>query len=150
MADIIFDQGIVAAFANADLTANVEAILVMTNASLSRTAANVGALTLDEFDGANYARKDVYLHRSFASNKQKFVSKNSDGSALVGTLTWADLGAGTRNIKGVLFATKSGHATHASKPIYFAEFASAVTANGSDVEVTIPSSELFYGDDATA
>tara|TARA_R110000824_G_scaffold225667_1_gene413348 strand:+ start:15834 stop:16295 length:462 start_codon:yes stop_codon:yes gene_type:complete len=92
--------------------------------------------TLDEMDGANYARKPLggtVVNLDDANDRAEFDADN---------VTWSALGAGTRTVQGVLLYVDAdddgaigGADDAANKVIAFIEFPSAVTADGSDLTV---------------
>jgi hypothetical protein len=90
---------------------------------------NPGFTTLDEMDGANYARKTVAseaVNEDLPNNRAEFDFEN---------LTWTALGAGTRDVAGALvfkFVTNDAD----SIPICFIDTGGfPITANGGDVTI---------------
>lgn len=111
----------------------IKAALLSTNTTAdteNSSKAYVGDIgTLDEFDGANYARKTL-------SNK---TFSKSDGSSLgkftADNLTWTALGAGTRGVQGVLLLNYVTNDA-ASHLISWHEYSSTKTMDGSDFTST--------------
>lgn len=113
---------------------DVRAALVMTSTTVDTeiNAADVEFMdefaTLDEMDGANYVRKALADEAVAADD----VNARSEFDAT--DLLWTALGAGTRNVQGVLLYE---HVTNDadSEPIAYLEFASAYTADGSNFQI---------------
>jgi len=106
-------------------------LLVMTNTDVDTLAEAsvdfVSSFTLDEHDGANYARKT--LTESFSRDNANVRSEFTCSA-----VTWTALGAGTRQIEGVLlfvFITNDA----ASIPLAFYD-TTQVSSNGGDVTFT--------------
>ena len=107
----------------------ISVALVMSNSTAGEEDSAmdfVGDLTtLDEFDGANYARKDlanVTIERDDANTRAVLKADNP---------TWADLGQGTRDGAGLLFyVQKTNDADHE----LLAFVAKTIRADGSDYQ----------------
>jgi len=111
---------------------DVRAILVMTNTTVDTEVDAIDYIsdftTLDEMDGSNYARA------ALANEAAAEDDVNDRGEFDADNITWTSLGAGTRNIQGVLLYE---HVTNDadSEPICFIEFTSSVAADGSDFQI---------------
>lgn len=111
--------------------ADVRAILVMTNttADTDRDVEFVGDITtLDEYDGANYARKVM------ANQVVTEDDPNNRGEFSADPFTYTALGAGTRNAQGLVFYVHSG-ADATNKLLFYSEF-TPFNGNGGDVTIT--------------
>lgn len=78
-----------------------KAMIVMTNSSIGGAGEEdkntvIAFTTLDEMDGDNYVRKEVTGLIATQDNT------NNRGQLVFDPILWEDLGAGTRNMKGVL------------------------------------------------
>lgn len=118
---------------------DIEAALLMTSTSAAvddatgRDAPNLAAISLDQFDGSNYDRKnlsEVVLESTFL-NAAIFDASN---------LTWTQLGltnAGSRQVKGLLLFQNNGGGDGTSIPLVWIDSAAVFpfTANGSDFTV---------------
>ena len=107
--------------------------LLMTNTTAD-TEANVqtldGYTTLDEMDGANYAVKTLgSLTHALDTGNNRFELDAAD-------VTYTALGAGTRNVQGVLLYKHVDGTDGNDQPIAFIEFGSALAADGSDVTIS--------------
>lgn len=124
--------------------ADVRALLLSTNttADTERDSAFVADIgTLDEYDGANYARKSlagevVTSDPSGASGKGRAYFDATDLTEAQSNY-WANLGAGTRSIAGILlikFVTNDAD----SVPLLWIDNAPQLpfNGNGGKVEVT--------------
>lgn len=90
--------------------------------------------TLDEFDGANYVRKEL------SGGVVTVNDANDRGELDFADVTWTALGAGTRSIAGILvFEAPSGTGTgdEASPVGWWLEFPSPKTPDGSDFVLSI-------------
>jgi hypothetical protein len=114
------------------VTHDIRVTLLMTNTTADTDndgdvfVADLG--TLDEMDGANYVRKALTgkVVTKDDANDRAFMDADD--------VTWTALGAGTRQIQGVLVYR---HVTNdADSPlIAWLEFASPVTGDGTDFQV---------------
>ena len=94
-----FKSGLMTASFNLNASADVRAILCMTNttADTEEDAEFVGSITtLDEMDGANYARKTL------AGEAVAADLTNNRGEFDFTDPVWSALGAGTRQVAGLL------------------------------------------------
>lgn len=114
-------------------TADMRGILCMTNttADTERDAAiefvdDIG--TLDECDGANYVRKALASEAVTIDDAEDEVEFDATD------VTWTALGVGTRQWAGILWYQ---HVTNDadSMPVFWQEFASPVTGDGTDFTV---------------
>lgn len=116
-----------------DLAAHdIRVLLVMTNttADTDQDLANPGDFgTLDEMDGANYVRKALAseaVNEDTANNRAEFDAAD---------VTWTALGAGTRQIAGlVVFRFVTNDADHVNIA-YIDTGGFPITANGGDLTV---------------
>lgn len=109
---------------------DVRAILCMTNttADTDVDADNTSGYTLDECDGANYARKTI-------DNQAVATDDTNDRAEFDGDdLVYTSLGNGTRQIQGVLLHEFITDDT-ASFPIVFVEFTATINPGGSTLTV---------------
>ena len=98
------------------------------------TEANIqtldGYTTLDEMDGANYAVKTLgSLTHALDTGNNRFELDAAD-------VTYTALGAGTRNVQGVLLYKHVDGTDANDQPIAFIEFGSSLSADGSDVTIS--------------
>lgn len=107
-------------------------ILLMTNTDVDTLAESsinfVSSFTLDECDGANYARKTSISHSFTRDNT------NNRCEITFSALTWTAIGASTRQLEGALlivFITNDA----ASIPLTFYDTTNFAT-NGGDVTFT--------------
>lgn len=112
---------------------DVRAILVMTNTTVdTEISSSIEFIddftTLDEFDGASYVRK------ALADEAVTADDTNNLAEFSAGDLLWTTLGAGTRNIQGVLLYDHITDDTD-SEPIVYLEFTSPVTADGTNFQI---------------
>jgi len=114
-------------------TSDIRVLLVMSNttADTDQDAATISAFgTLDEFDGANYARKAVTGEATTEDDANNRAEMDADD------ITWSALGAGARQAVGMVvykFVTNDAD----SIPIAFIDSGGfPFTGNGSDVAVT--------------
>lgn len=122
---------------------DIEAILCMAgNNCLTTNPATVAGFTLNECDGANYARKDVYFDIVESGMDVFAVSKTADLLTAVDQLNWASLGAGAGNNVGVLFATKSTHDIPGI-PIMYVELDVPGNGNGEDFKADLDSEGVY-------
>lgn len=112
---------------------DIRTILVMTNtdADTNRAAATIGAfVTLDEMDGANYARQTT------DNQTRTLVPANNRTEFNHDVLVFSNLGAGTRQVAGMIYyhhVTNDGN----SVPLFWHdEGGFPFTANGGNVNVT--------------
>lgn len=111
---------------------DLRAILCMTNttADTEVDVDNTGTITtLDESDGANYARKTL-------DNQTVSVDDANDRAELTcDPIAWTALGNGTRALEGMLvheFITNDA----GSFPFFFSDFVSDISPGGSTFTVT--------------
>lgn len=112
---------------------DIRVALLMSNttADTEEETATVSAFTtLDECDGANYARKTL------ASQAVAIDTTNNRVEFDFEDLTWTALGNGTRAIQGILILKHVTNDTD-SVPIAFIQFASNQNPGGSDFTVTV-------------
>jgi hypothetical protein len=117
-----------------DLNADdIRVALVMTNSTCPTQNDGVttlsGFTTVDEMNGANYARKALAneaVNKDDANDRAEFDADD---------VVWTSLGAGTRSIAGVLVYK---HVTNDadSIPIAYLEFPSPVVADGNNFTIT--------------
>jgi len=117
-----------------DLDADtLKILLVMTNTTAD-TEANIQTLsaytTLDEMDGANYEVKTL------GSLTHALDTVNNRFELDAGDVTYTALGAGTRNVQGVLLYKHVDGTDASDQPIAFIEFGSSLSADGSDVTIS--------------
>ena len=117
-----------------DLDADtLKILLVMTNTTAD-TEANIqtldGYTTLDEMDGSNYVVKTLgSLTHALDTANDRFELDAAD-------VTYTALGAGTRNVQGVLLYKHVDGTDANDQPIAFIEFGSSLSADGSDVTIS--------------
>ena len=117
-----------------DLDADtLKILLVMTNTTAD-TEANIqtldGYTTLDEMDGSNYEVKTLgSLTHALDTGNNRFELDEAD-------VTYTALGAGTRNVQGVLLYKHVDGTDAHDQPIAFIEFGSSLSADGSDVTIS--------------
>jgi len=97
-------------FLNGEIDVNaatVKAVLCMssTTADTDYDATDVSAMTLDEYDGAGYTAGGHTL--TIAAPAADGTGQGGFASAVVTALTILNLGAGTRDLAGVLFSITS-------------------------------------------
>ena len=112
---------------------DIRVALLMTNTTgdTDEESANVAAIgTLDEMDGANYARKTL------ASQAVAIDTSNDRVEFDFEDLTWSSLGNGTRDVQGMLVLQHNTNDSD-SIPIVFVEFSSNQSPGGSDFTVTM-------------
>jgi hypothetical protein len=118
-----------------DLNAHdIRVLLVMTNttAHTDQDAATLSAITLDEYDGANYVRKALAneaVNQDDANNRAEFDADD---------FTWTALGIGTRQCKAmVAYRYVDGTAAN-DIPIAYLDNAPELPfwGNGSDIPCT--------------
>jgi hypothetical protein len=110
---------------------DMRAILCMTNttADTDVDADNTGTYTLDECDGANYARKTMDTQAVATDDANDRAEWDADD------LVFTSLGNGTRQLQGVLiheFITDDA----SSFPLAFVEFSSTINPGGSTLTVS--------------
>ena len=124
------------AILNGDIDFAVDDIrlaLVMTNttADTDQDMANIADITtLDEMDGANYARKSLAgeaVNEDAANNRAEFDATD---------VTWTALGAGTRQVAGAVLYKHVTNDADAVLIAYIDTGGFPFTANGGDVTVT--------------
>lgn len=112
---------------------DIRVILVMTNTTAdTEDDANTisGFTTLDEADGANYARKvlaNEVVNEDAANNRAEFDADN---------ITWSALGVGTRNYAGMIVYKHVTNDTDSIPLAYIDTGGFPFAGNGSDVTVT--------------
>lgn len=112
---------------------DIRVALLMTNTTADteeETALMNAFTTLDEMDGANYARKTL------ASQAFAIDTTNDRAEFDHEDLTWTALGNGTRAIQGLLLLKHVTNDTD-SIPLAFIEFASTQNPGGSDFTVQV-------------
>jgi len=113
---------------------DIRCLLVMTNttADTEEDVATISAFTtLDEYDGANYARKTLGSQTMLADNA------NNRGEFDFADFTWTALGAGTRQAQAAIFYKHVTNDTD-SIPLYFVDSGGFPFAgNGGDVTYTV-------------
>ncbi len=129
------------------LNNHVEAVLCMADNDCATTiqdADESGDMAIDIMGGSGYVDKAVYLDvvKDNTNNRANVISKNSDLSAAVSQLVWSALGAGARNVKGILYRTTASHAIP-DCPIYYTDFAEAKAANGEDFKVNLDATGIW-------
>ena len=137
MADLVFNNSMLdSVTGDLNLTEgqdDIRVALVMTNTTADTEEETTFVdqfSTLDEMDGANYARKTL------ASQAVTIDATNDRIEFDFEDLTWTSLGNGTRAIQGILifrFVTNDA----ASVPIAFVEFSATQNPGGSNFTVTI-------------
>lgn len=131
--------------ANLDFdTIDLYVALVMTNttADTNRDATVLSDLTLDEMDGANYARKKL------ASQVVTEDMANDRIEIDVADITWPSLGNGTRQIQGYLVfyqptSSGSGQSDANCVPIAYRDLASTVNPGGSNFTIQVDAEGLL-------
>ena len=111
---------------------DIRALLVMTNTTAD-TETNVntisGFTTLDEMNGANYARialSSEVVNEDVANNRAEFDAAD---------ITWSALGAGTRQVQALIIYKHVG-ADSSNVPIAFIDTGGfPFTANGGNVTI---------------
>jgi hypothetical protein len=136
MANTVFTYGKSAILGTASLAVDtIKAALLMTdnNAAATEDATFLSGLTLDECDGSNYARvtlANCTVSAVTASNLGKFDCDD---------FTFPTVGAGTRNISGILIYKHVG-ADSANIPLFYIDTPAAglpLTASGADIVVAV-------------
>lgn len=114
---------------------DIRVALLMTNTNVESAgiedAANLAAITtLDEMDGANYARKALTT-KAVSEDDPNNLAKFSADDVL-----WAALGAGTRSVKGVLLYKRIDGTAANDQPIaWMTPTGFPFAASGGDVTV---------------
>lgn len=132
MSNVVYNEAKRAIFAGEiDLNADdIRVLLVMTNTTIDSendSIVNVDDFTtLDEFDGANYARKAL---ANEAVNKD---TTNDRAEFDADDVTWTALGAGTRDCDGALVYKHVNDDTD-SIPIVYLDF--SATPDGNDFTI---------------
>ena len=119
--------------------------LVMTNttADTERDSATISAITtLDEMDGANYARKKL------SSQTVTEDLANDRIEIDVADITWSALGNGTRQIQGYLVfyqptSSGSGQSDANCIPIAYRDLSATVNPGGSDFTIQVDAEGLL-------
>lgn len=111
---------------------DMRVILCMTNTTADTDVDldNTSGYTLDEMDGANYARKTC-------DNQVVSTDDTNDRAEYdFDDLVWTSLGNGTRQVQGMLIHE---HITNdaGSFPLAFVEFSSTINPGGSTLTVVI-------------
>jgi len=132
------------AFSNKEIdidTDTIKATLVMTNttADTEYEKDTVSALTtLDEMDGTGF----TWGHGNDGRKTLSVTLSEVIGAPGVGyamwdatDVTWASLGAGTRDVQGVLIFKEGASDDTTAVPICFVDFAADFTASGGDLTV---------------
>ncbi len=119
--------------------ATIKVALCMTNTTNATnfSGATVSALTLDECDGANYARKTLTSLNAIQDDP------DTEGVFDADDVVFSSLGAGTRASKGAL-VFKFGTSDSDSVPLLWVEFTSPVTHDGTDFSIVWNSSGIAY------
>ena len=111
---------------------DVRVALLMTNTSAGTNNDGIDFVgditTLDEMDGANYARA------ALTSEAAAEDDANDRGEFTASDLTWTSLGAGTRNIAGALLYQHETNDADSPVIAYF-EFSSSVAADGNNFQI---------------
>ena len=121
-------------------THDIRVALCMTNttADTEKDKALMNAFTtLDEYDGANYARKA--LTESTAED-----NTNHRGTMDATDITWTALGAGTRNAQGMLVYRHVTNDTDSIPIMWIDSGGFPLTGNGGDVTVTWNAAGVSY------
>ncbi len=119
-------------------TCNCKVLLVMTNttADTDQDAQLLNNITtLDEFDGSGYTKGGSAL----ASQVLSEDDPNDRGEFTANALTFATLGAGTRQIQGALLYGCSGGAISTGNSLAIAFIDTGgfpISANGGDITIT--------------
>jgi hypothetical protein len=121
-----------------DAGTDIECLLCMTANTCEADfgADNLGAISdMDEFDGANYVRKDL-----------DNITATDDGTTFTfdntADVTWTTLEAGTRSIDGVLVFQNVGGVDANSIPIAYLEVTDTA-ANGGDITIAFNASGIL-------
>lgn len=137
MASLVYNNAmLLMGTAGLDLTEgqdDIRVALVMTNTTADteeEIALMNGFATLDQMDGANYARKTLASQAIAIDTSNDRVEFDHED------LTWTALGNGTRAIQGMLYLKHVTNDTD-SIPLFFSEFTSSQNPGGSDFTVTI-------------
>ena len=119
--------------ADLDLNAHdIRLILCMSNttADTDQDAEFVGSITtLDEMDGANYVRK------ALANEAVNTDNANNRGEFDADDVTWTALGAGTRQVAGVVIYRHVTNDADSSLIAYIDSGGFPFSANGGDVTI---------------
>lgn len=112
------------------------------NTALGRDAPNVAAISLDEFDGANYARKTLTNILQMDLTNDRILWGSSD-------LAWTNLGAGnpgSRQIAGALILQNNGGGESGNIPMVWFDSAAVFPfwANGSGVTIQFGGNGIFF------
>lgn len=126
---------------SADLDLNghdIRVALLSTNTTAdtdedAQTISGIG--TLDEYDGANYARKQL-ASEAVAADTTNDRGEFDASDLAAGSTGWTSLGAGTRSVAGILgfrFITNDSDAV----PIWWDDSAAQLPFNGTGADVGI-------------
>ncbi len=122
-------------------TDDIRIALLMTNTTAAAdndTISYVGDLaTLDEMDGANYARALLVNETIVLDDANDLAKLTADN------VTFTSLGAGTRSVKGLLVFKFVLNDTD-SPVICWNEFASPIAADGNNFNVNWPTNGVLY------
>lgn len=114
-------------------TDSISVLLCMTAEDLDNESEvlDLGNLTMDEMDGANYARK------ALASLDVSEDNTNERAEFDANDVVWSDLGAGTNNIAGALvYKNVNSDNNNESIPIMFTNNGGfPIAANGGDLTI---------------
>lgn len=142
MANFVY-TGAKTKLANADLdlaSADLRALLVMTNttADTEKDVANIAAFsTLDEHDGANYARKTL-------ADEAVAQDDANDRAELDATdVTWTALGAGTRQCQALVVYVHVTNDSDSYPFLYIDTGGFPFTATGADVTIQWNAEGIF-------
>jgi hypothetical protein len=117
-----------------DLSGDIRVLLVMTNttADTDQDLENIADIgTLDEYDGANYARKDlagVAVGEDAPNNRAEFTATSP---------VWTALGAGTRQCAGAVFYKHVTNDADAVLIAYVDTGGFPFSGNGGNVTLTV-------------
>lgn len=130
MASQVFNEGKENILQKDLLTITIKALLLMTNTTAGTQNDGISATTdfttLDEHDGANYAQQTLTsktITKDDTNDRAKFDAAD---------LTFANLGAGARDVAGVLLVWDDGGTL---RPISWHEYASPRVADGTNFVV---------------
>ena len=117
-----------------DLDADTLKILLVMTDTTCDTEANIQTLSgfddMDEMDGANYEVKTL------GSLTHALDTSNNRFELDAANVTYTALGAGSRNVQGVLLYKHVDGTDANDQPIAFIEFGSSLSADGSDVTIS--------------
>ncbi len=126
---------------------HVEVVLCMSDNDCLTTvpdADDSSEINEDVMDGSGYTDKPLYVDvvRNDTNNRADFISKASGLGSAVNQIVWTALGAGTRNVEGVLIRTTGSHAVP-DCPIAYVELAEAKAANGEDFKLNLDATGIL-------